>query len=59
MLERKDNGLGGGTGRGALGLSVFSLAGPGPSPARYPGYLKQLLNYFFSAVTVPENSFYS
>lgn len=51
MLEGRDDGLERGTARGA---SAFGLADPEPSPARYPGCLKQLI---FSAVTVPESSF--
>ncbi len=58
MLEGRDDGLERGTARGALGSSVFGLAGPELSPARYPGCLKQLPNHLFSAVTVPESSFY-
>lgn len=59
MLEGRNDGLEKGTARGALESSVFDLAGFEPSPVRYPGCLKQLLNHFFSAAPVPKNSFYS
>lgn len=59
MLEERNNELKRDTAQEALESSMFDLVDSELSPAQYSGCLKQLSNHLFSAVTVPESSFYS